>query len=371
MLAEILAQESLQRRVEEMRDERDLYRALLHMDESALRSVAGEADTVTARLRTLLQGQARSAEAFRTKIAALNFEIELIAGSPSGTRLPGVARRAAGLQESLRELEGRTHLSGDDLLPIIASVEQLLLQLAVAYEYVTSDRHLVPQMPERAPDSAAAPAVSVIAEGESSAPSPPAAGTGPAATRPAAARPATPRIADALQQLAEQLAKDFRREVHLIMLGLEAVPEAWATAVFDMLSQLVRNSIEHGIEPKDVRRRRGKSAEGTLLVEFRPRPDGGYELKYQDDGSGVDSEGVRDSAIRQHAVDPHAAQQASDRQLASLILLPGVTTARHPDGRGQGLKIVRDQARRLGGTIKVASKRGRFLRFSVDFKPKE
>ncbi|MFO1428121.1 MAG: ATP-binding protein [Steroidobacteraceae bacterium] len=159
--------------------------------------------------------------------------------------------------------------------------------------------------------------------------------------------------------------------MHLIMLGLEAVPEAWATAVFDMLSQLVRNSIEHGIEPKDVRRRRGKSAEGTLLVEFRPRPDGGYELKYQDDGSGVDSEGVRDSAIRQHAVDPHAAQQASDRQLASLILLPGVTTARHPDGRGQGLKIVRDQARRLGGTIKVASKRGRFLRFSVDFNPKE
>ena len=79
MLAEILAQESLQRRVEEMRDERDLYRALLHMDESALRSIAGEADTVTARLRTLLQGKARSAEAFRTKIAALNFEIELIA----------------------------------------------------------------------------------------------------------------------------------------------------------------------------------------------------------------------------------------------------------------------------------------------------
>ena len=66
-----------------------------------------------------------------------------------------------------------------------------------------------------------------------------------------------------------------------------------------------------------------------------------------------------------------AAQQASDRQLASLILLPGVTTARNADGRGQGLKIVRDQAKRLGGTIKVASKRGRFLRFSVDFHPKE
>lgn len=358
MLADILAQEGLQRRVAELRDERDLYRALLHMDAPALRSVAGEADTVTARLRTLLQQPARSAETFRSKVEALNFEIELIAASPSGSRLPGVARRAASLQESLQELESRPRLSGDDLLPIIASVEQLLLQLAIAYEYVTSERHLVPQMPERAPPAAATPAFSLIIDDA-------------AATRTPPAPPASPRIADALQQLADQLAAEHRREVHLIMLGLEAVPEAWKTAIFDMLSQLVRNSIEHGIEPRDVRRRRGKSAEGTLLVEFRPRADGGFELKYQDDGSGVDSEGVRDSAIRQHAVDPHVAQQASDRQLASLILLPGVTTARNPEGRGQGLKIVRDQAKRLGGAIKVASKHGRFLRFSVDFNPKE
>jgi signal transduction histidine kinase len=358
MLAEILARESLQRRAEDLRDERDLYRALLHMDAPALRSVAGEADTVTARVRALLQQPARSAEAFRSKISALNFEIELIASSPSGSRLPGIGRRAAGLQEALRQLETRTQVSGDDLLPIIAGVEQLLLQLAIAYEYVTGERHLVPEMPESPPPAVAAPPVTVMVEGE-------------LAAAPPADVPGSPRIADALQALAEQLAESQQREVHLIMLGLEAVPEDWKTAVFDMLSQLVRNSIEHGIEAKDVRRRRGKSAEGTLLVEFRPRADGGYELKYQDDGNGVDIDGVRDSAIRQKAVDPHATEQASDRRLASLILLPGVTTARNPDGRGQGLKIVRDQAKRLGGHIKVASKRGQFLRFNVDFSPKE
>ena len=138
-----------------------------------------------------------------------------------------------------------------------------------------------------------------------------------------------------------------------------------------MLSQLVRNAIEHGIEPADVRRRRGKSAAGTLLIEFRPRADGGHELKFQDDGGGVDTAGVRDSAIRQHAVDAHATENAPDQRLASLILLPGVTTARDPEGRGQGLKIVRDQAKRLGGHIKVASKRGQFLRFCIDFDAKE
>ncbi|MCC7462339.1 MAG: hypothetical protein IT480_07745 [Gammaproteobacteria bacterium] len=358
MLAEILAQEGLQRRIGELRDERDLYRALLHMDATALRSVAGEADTVTARLRTLLQQPARTAEAFRNKIVALNFEIELIVGSPSGTCLPGVARRAASLHATLQELESRARLSGDDLLPVIASVEQLLLQLAVAYDYVTSERRLVPQVPERAPPATGTATHGIAQQVE------------PAATAPIPP-PAAPRVADALQQLVTQLATEHRREAHLIMLGLEAVPEAWTTAIFDMLSQLVRNSIEHGIEPGDVRRRRGKSTEGTLLVEFRPRADGGFELKYQDDGGGVDTEGVRDSAIRQRAVDPLAAQQACDRQLASLILLPGVTTAHNPDGRGQGLKIFRDQARRLGGSIKVASRRGLFLRFNVDYNPPE
>ena len=355
MLAEILARESLQQRASDLRDERDLYRALLHMDRSGLQRLAGEADTVTARLRTLLQLPARTPELFRAKVAALRQETALIAGSATGARLPGVARRADALQESLRQIEGRASISGDDLLPIIAGIEQLLLQLAVAYEYVTGERRLPPEVPEGSADDAAARAAGSGAE-------PLAADARPAAT---------PRIAVALQQLADQLAAEHQREVHLIMLGLEAIPTEWNTAVFDMLSQLVRNAIEHGIEPPELRRQRGKPVAGTLLVEFQPRADGGHELKFQDDGGGVDTDAVRDSAIRQHAVDPHATENAPHKRLASLILLPGVTTAANPEGRGQGLKIVREQARRLGGQIKVASKRGQFLRFCIDFDAQE
>lgn len=353
MLAEILARESLQHRANDLRDERDLYRALLHMDSVGLQRLAGEADTVTARLRALLQRPARSPELFRAKIGALRDAAGLIATSATGARLPGVARRADALQEALRQIETRAGASGDDLLPVIAGIEQLLLQLAVAYEYVTGERRLAPEVAEMVADGAGAGA------------------SEPGAPFAQARDAALPRFAIALQQLAGRLAAEHQREVHLIMLGLEAVPADWSTAVFDMLSQLVRNAIEHGIESADVRRRRGKSAAGTLLVEFRPRADGGHELKFQDDGGGVDTEGVRDSAIRQHAVDAQATENAPDQRLASLILLPGVTTARDPEGRGQGLKIVRDQARRLGGHIKVASKRGQFLRFCIDFDAKE
>jgi hypothetical protein len=352
MLAEILERESLQLRADELRDERDLYRALLQMDVGGLKRLAGEADTVTARLRALLQQPARTPQVFRVKIAALRAEAALIADSASAARLPGVARRADAVRESLRQIEARDEVSGDDLLPVIAGIEKLLLQLAVAYEYVTGERHLAPDAPQATPANAAM----ALADD----------------AMPAAARAErTPQIEIALQQLAQQLAGAHQHEVQLTMLGLEAVPEDWKTAVFDMLSQLVRNSIEHGIEPKDVRRRRGKPALGTLLVEFRPRADGGYELKYQDDGGGVDTEGVRDSAVRQHAVDEHATENAPHRRLASLILLPGVTTAREREGRGQGLRIVREQARRLGGHIRVASKRGHFLQFSIDFDARE
>jgi signal transduction histidine kinase len=345
MLAEILARESLQRRVSELRDERDLYRALLHMDAPALQRLAGEADAITVRLRALLQQPARTPEPFRAKIGALRQEAELIAGSATGARLLGVARRADALRESLQQLETRAGLSGDDLLPTLAGFEQLLLQLAVAYEYVTGERRLAPGIPEAAADAAAA------------------AGTAPSA--------AAPAIAVALQRLAEQLAAEHGREVQLTLLGLDTVPEEWKTSVFDMLCQLVRNAIEHGIEPPEVRRERGKPAAGTVLVEFRPRADGGHELRFQDDGAGVDTEAVRASAIRLQAIDAQTAESMPSKRLASLILLPGVTTAAQPDGRGQGLRIVRELARRLGGHIKVASKRGQFLRFCVDFDASE
>lgn len=350
MLAEILARESLQRRVSELRDERDLYRALLHMDAPALQRLAGEADAITVRLRALLQQPARTLEPFRAKIGALRQEAELIAGSATGARLPGVARRADALRESLQQLEARAGLSGDDLLPTLAGFEQLLLQLAVAYEYVTGERRLPPEIPEAAAQAAAA---------DSGA----AAGTAPDAAEPA--------IAVALQRLVEQLAAEHGREVQLTLLGLETVPEEWKTTVFDMLCQLVRNAVEHGIEPPEVRRERGKPAAGTVLVEFRPRADGGYELRFQDDGAGVDTEAVRASAIRLQAIDARTADGMPNKRLASLILLPGVTTAAQPEGRGQGLRIVRELARRLGGHIKVASKAGQFLRFCVDFDASE
>jgi signal transduction histidine kinase len=341
MLADILARESLQHRSEQLRDERDLYRSLLYMHSASLRQLAGDASTVTTRLRSLMQQRARTGDLFREKITSLRREAELIRSSALGSRLPSVARRAEMLQEALRHLEERTTSSGDDLLPIIAGLERLLMQLAVAYEYVTVERGLTP---EREAASNMDPDDSAIASSS---------------------------IAGALRQLVERLAAEHRHDVGLTMLGLEAVPEEWTTAIFDILSQLARNAVEHGIEPADVRRRRGKPAKGTVLIEFRPRADGGHELKFHDDGGGVDTDAVRAAAIARSIVDSQKLEGTSHQRLASLILLPGVTTAQDAEGRGQGLKIVRDQVKHLGGHIKVASKRDRFLRFQIDFDPKD
>lgn len=341
MLADILARESLQQRSEQLRDERDLYRSLLYMHSASLRQLAGDASTVTTRMRSLMQQRARTDDLFREKITDLRQEAELIRSSSLGTRLPSVARRAEMLQEALRQLEERTTSSGDDLLPIVAGLERLLMQLAVAYEYVTVERGLTP---EHGAVSSAGPDEDV---------------------------PGSSSIASALRQLVDRLAVEHHRDVGLTMLGLEAVPGEWTTAIFDILSQLARNAVEHGIEAADVRRRRGKPARGTLLIEFRPRADGGHELTFQDDGGGVDTDAVRVAALARSIVDSQKLEGASHQRLASLILLPGVTTAQDAEGRGQGLKIVRDQVKHLGGHIKVASKRDKFLRFQIDFDPKD
>src|SRR5262249_46800110 len=93
----------------------------------------------------------------------------------------------------------------------------------------------------------------------------------------------------ALPQPAAHPAGAPGQSVELTAIGLEQVPEIHAAAFYDMLSQMLRNAIEHGIETPAQRRAAGKNAQGALLVEFQPRNGGLSELVVQDDGQGLNT----------------------------------------------------------------------------------
>ena len=128
-------------------------------------------------------------------------------------------------------------------------------------------------------------------------------------------------------------------------------------AIKDPLTHIVRNSVDHGIEPPEIREANGKSSEGVLWL--RAFHEGGQvNIEIADDGAGIGVERVRDKAIEKGLVTAEQAAGMNERELTSLILLPGFSTAAqvtNVSGRGVGMDVVKTNIERIGGTLDIQS----------------
>ena len=132
-------------------------------------------------------------------------------------------------------------------------------------------------------------------------------------------------------------------------------------AIRDPLTHLVRNAVDHGIEPPDERLTRGKPAEGRLLLHAF-HEGGKVIIEITDDGKGIDPQRVRDKAIQAKLITPEQADRLGDRELVNLVFLPGFSTAdqvTHFSGRGVGMDVVRTNIEKIGGTVDIESRPGR------------
>ena len=136
-------------------------------------------------------------------------------------------------------------------------------------------------------------------------------------------------------------------------------------AFYDMLSQMLRNAIEHGVEAPAQRRAAGKNPRGALLVEFQLRHGGQSELNFQDDGQGLDADRIIQVAVASGLVADDTSLEQNRRQASALIFHSGLSTAAEAAGRGLGMRILRDNVKRLHGQIQVATKRGLFTRLRI------
>jgi two-component system chemotaxis sensor kinase CheA len=134
------------------------------------------------------------------------------------------------------------------------------------------------------------------------------------------------------------------------------------------LLHLVRNALDHGIEPPEARRAAGKPAEALLAVRVEPRGDR-VLVTVRDDGAGLSPERLRAAAVQRGDVTAAEAARLSDADALRLAFRPGLSTAAEItalSGRGVGLDVVAEAVRRLGGGVDVASERGRGASFVID-----
>ncbi|MFN8610750.1 MAG: chemotaxis protein CheW [Vulcanimicrobiota bacterium] len=132
-------------------------------------------------------------------------------------------------------------------------------------------------------------------------------------------------------------------------------------AVKDPLTHILRNSIDHGLEPPQVRTARGKSARGHIHI--RAYHEGGQvTIEINDDGAGVNLDRVREKAVSQGLISVSEAQRLSERDALQLLFQPGFSTAAtvtNLSGRGVGMDVVRTSVEKIGGSVDLSTEPGK------------
>jgi two-component system, chemotaxis family, sensor kinase CheA len=165
-----------------------------------------------------------------------------------------------------------------------------------------------------------------------------------------------------MPRIVRDVSQSLGRRVRLQMEGQETeLDKSLLEAIKDPLTHAVRNSLDHGIEPPDVREAAGKDPEGTLRL--RAVQEGSHVvIEVADDGAGIAVEKVRAKAIERALITPERAALLSERELLQLIFLPGFSTAAtvtNVSGRGVGMDVVRTNVERIGGKVEIDSRTGK------------
>ena len=170
-------------------------------------------------------------------------------------------------------------------------------------------------------------------------------------------------------RLVRELARSVGKEVECQVSGSEIeLDRQLIDQLADPIIHLIRNAVDHGIEPPDVRRAAGKPAQGR--VQLSARQDGGWVvIELSDDGAGIALQAVRDKAVKKGLLSADKAAALSDQEAIDLIFLPGFSTSSmitDLSGRGVGMDVVKQTVLdELQGSVSVHTRSGMGTTFSL------
>jgi two-component system chemotaxis sensor kinase CheA len=162
-------------------------------------------------------------------------------------------------------------------------------------------------------------------------------------------------------RLVRDLSGKLGKEVKLNLVGSETeLDRTVVDALGDPLVHLVRNSLDHGLEPVEERVAAGKPEVGTLEISAR-HAGGSVVIEVRDDGRGINPEAVARKAVERGLIDPAAAAEINMKTAVELLFAAGFSTAETTSdisGRGVGMDVVRSKIRELGGEVILDSVHG-------------
>ncbi len=179
-------------------------------------------------------------------------------------------------------------------------------------------------------------------------------------------------VFDRLQQLAESLSVELRRDIGFDVMG-ERTRIDWRTvpAIYEALMHAVRNSIDHAYETEEERVANGKSPRMQITLSAEELGGDQVLVQISDDGKGIDPAVLKKKAIEKGLISEENAAKLSRPQSLALIFLPGFSTKEEVteiSGRGIGMDVLKELVeKKLGGEVEIQSVLGQFSRLTLRF----
>jgi two-component system chemotaxis sensor kinase CheA len=176
------------------------------------------------------------------------------------------------------------------------------------------------------------------------------------------------QVFDKLARMVRKLARELGKEIELHVRGGDVeLDKLIVEELADPLMHLIRNAVDHAIEPPEQRARAGKPAAGQLQLTAVQKGNH-VEIGVEDDGAGIDEDRIREVAVQRGLASAEAARDMTRREVMNLIFTPGFSTARQVtplSGRGVGMDVVKNNIANLSGMIDLRTERGKGTRFEL------
>lgn len=161
------------------------------------------------------------------------------------------------------------------------------------------------------------------------------------------------------QRVVNDVSRELGKDIQLVVSGEDTeLDKTVVEKIADPLTHLVRNAIDHGIEPGETRAARGKSASGTIRLNAY-HDSGSIVIEVSDDGGGLNRERILAKAIERGMIEP--GKNPGEQEVFGLIFEPGFSTAAQVtnlSGRGVGMDVVKRNITALRGSISIDSAEG-------------
>ena len=378
----------LEQRLEQERAQNDMQiemlTTILNVNPNIIQEFIVNTKNHIEKINNVLKNPGSSQFELENKLKLIFREMHSLKGESSALKLHSFTKIASAAEDKLQILQNQGKLSGNDFLPLAVDLEELLSLSNTIEKLGERINQVSPTVTptEQAVQNVAIdknddidtvtttpvnePKVIITQHAQETQHEAPITIFGDVANSDVSKR----KLEEYYEEFSQQIAERQHKKVRLEASGLDlvSIPNNLNSTVKEIVIQLLRNAIVHGIETPTVRLVAGKDETGLLTLNMSEE-NRNLVITLQDDGAGIDYEKIRQKLIETGKYDNQSAQNLDKQQLLNALFSSGFSTKTDVDedgGRGVGLDIVKDRIQEHGGQLDIQSQLGEMTKFVVN-----